>query len=86
MDRTTAKLLSCKTEDVTGLRHVDDLTDERQMLMEPVFLSPDATVGDESETVVSLPAAGPPSAALPLSTSEELARGSQSLTVKQLRE
>ena len=37
MDRTTAKLLSSRTEDVTGLRHVDNLTDERQMPMEPDF-------------------------------------------------
>ena len=62
--------------------HVEDLTDERQVLVEPEVQSPDDELDDdenEPEPLVSLLAAAPPAAAL-LPAALEAARGSRSPT------
>ena len=72
VDFTTAKHLSSKTEAVTEqLRQ--DLTDERELLVEPAFQSPDKSDKEEPELGVSLAEAGPPPRTIPCSTPEESA-------------
>ena len=73
MASTQRNCFRAKTEDVTvQLRHVEDLTDEREMPVEPEFWSPDDELDEEEpEPVVSLPAAGRLPVALPPVTPED---------------
>ena len=76
LHRVASTLRNCfraKTEDVTvQLRHVDDLTDDREMPVEPEFWSPDDELDvDEPEPVVSLSAAGRLPVALPPAAPED---------------